>query len=130
MRRFTDEEKERIWDMHQAGVPVKRIARTMGRQNVSLRKLISGSGGIRPRARVVSERHLALAEREEKGGYWKIAASLTQTGTFATELTDPRDAEKYAPVTMDDLEEHWVDQVTPWGTFTRLAPAVEFSHGA
>jgi transposase-like protein len=35
--RFTDEDKERIWDMHQAGVPVKRIARIMGRQNVSLR---------------------------------------------------------------------------------------------
>ena len=64
-RRFTDEEKERIWDLHQVGVPVKRIARTMGRQNVSLRKLISGSGGIRPRARVVSDRHLSLAEREE-----------------------------------------------------------------
>ena len=64
-RRFTDEEKDRIWDMHQAGVPVKRIARTMGRQNVSLRKLISGSGGIRPRARVVNERHLSFAEREE-----------------------------------------------------------------
>lgn len=63
--RFTDEEKDRIWDMHQGGVPVKRIARIMGRQNVSLRTLISGSGGIRPRARVVNERHLSLAEREE-----------------------------------------------------------------
>jgi transposase, IS30 family len=63
--RFTGEERERIWDMHQAGVPVKRIARTMGRQNVSLRVLISGSGGIRPRARVVNERHLSLAERKE-----------------------------------------------------------------
>jgi transposase, IS30 family len=63
--RFTEEERERIWDMHQAGVPVKRIARTMGRQNVSLRVLISGSGGIRPRARVVNERHLSLAERKE-----------------------------------------------------------------
>jgi IS30 family transposase len=64
-RRFTDEEKERIWDMHQAGIPVKRIARRMRRQNVSLRKLISGSGGIRPRARVVNERHLSHTEREE-----------------------------------------------------------------
>ena len=62
---FTDEEKERIWDMHQAGIPVKRIARTMGRQNVSLRVLISRSGGIRPRARVINERHLSLVEREE-----------------------------------------------------------------
>ena len=65
MRPITDEEKERIWDMHQAGVPVKRIARIMGRQNCSMRELISRSGGIRPRARVVDERHLSLAEREE-----------------------------------------------------------------
>ena len=64
-RRFTEEEIERVWDMHQAGVPVKRIARTLGRQNVSLRVLISKSGGIRPRARVVNDRHLSLEEREE-----------------------------------------------------------------
>ncbi|HWT80344.1 MAG TPA: IS30 family transposase [Candidatus Methylomirabilis sp.] len=51
--------------MHQAGVPVKRIARMMGRQNCSMRELISRTGGIRPRARVVNERHLSLAEREE-----------------------------------------------------------------
>ena len=70
----------------------------------------------------------ALAEREEKGGYWKVGASLTQTSTLATELIEPRDAEKYAPVNMDDLVEHAIDQVTPWGTFTRLAPAVEFSY--
>ena len=65
MKPITNEEKERIWDMHQAGVPVKRIARIMGRQNCSMRELISRSGGIRPRARVVDERHLSLAEREE-----------------------------------------------------------------
>ena len=65
MQRFTEAEKELIWDRHQAGVPVKRIARIMGRQNCSMRELISRSGGIRPRARVVDERHLSLAEREE-----------------------------------------------------------------
>lgn len=69
-QRFTQEEMERVWDMHQAGVPVKRIARTLGRQNVSLRKLISGSGGIRPRARVVNDRHLGLEEREEISRAW------------------------------------------------------------
>jgi IS30 family transposase len=65
VRPITDEEKERIWDMHQAGVSVKRIARIMGRQNCSMRELISRSGGIRPRARIVNKRHLSLAEREE-----------------------------------------------------------------
>jgi IS30 family transposase len=51
--------------MHEAGVPVKRIARMMGRQNASLRALVSQSGGVRPRPRVICERHLSLAEREE-----------------------------------------------------------------
>jgi len=64
-RPFTEAEKELIWDRHQAGVPVKRIAREMGRQNVSLRMLIGRSGGIRPRPRVRSELRLSLHEREE-----------------------------------------------------------------
>jgi IS30 family transposase len=64
-RPFTEAEKELIWDRHQAGVPVKRIAREMGRQNVSLRMLISRSGGIRPRPRVRSDLHLSFDEREE-----------------------------------------------------------------
>jgi IS30 family transposase len=51
--------------MHQAGVPVKRIARMLGRNNASLRELIGRTGGCRPRARVRNERHLSLAEREE-----------------------------------------------------------------
>ena len=65
MRPITDEEKERIWDLHQAGVPVKRIARIMGRQNCSMRELISRTGGMRPPPRIVNERHLSLGEREE-----------------------------------------------------------------
>ena len=65
MRRFTDEEKEQIWDWHQSGVPVKRIARRLGRNNASLRKLVGETGGVRPRARVINERRLSLAEREE-----------------------------------------------------------------
>ena len=65
MKKFTEAEKELIWDRHQAGVPVKRIAREMGRLNCSLRKLVSTSGGIRPRPRVRSELHLSFDEREE-----------------------------------------------------------------
>jgi hypothetical protein len=41
VQRFTEAEKELIWDRHRAGVPVKRISREMGRLNCSLRKLIS-----------------------------------------------------------------------------------------
>src|SRR6516164_597551 len=51
--------------MHEAGVPVKRIARIMGRQNCSMRELISRTGGMRPPPRIVNERHLSLGEREE-----------------------------------------------------------------
>jgi Helix-turn-helix domain len=36
-----------------------------GTTDVSLRVLISKSGGIGPRARITNERHLSLAEREE-----------------------------------------------------------------
>ena len=36
-RRFTEAEKQTIWDMREAGVPVKRIAKHLGRQNVSPR---------------------------------------------------------------------------------------------
>ena len=54
-----------IWDMREAGVPVKRIAKHLGRQNVSLRKFIADAGGKRPTARQRSELRLSLEEREE-----------------------------------------------------------------
>ena len=46
-RRFTEEEQQTIWEMREAGVPVKRIAKHLGRQIVSLRKFIAdqGAGG-------------------------------------------------------------------------------------
>jgi transposase-like protein len=46
-RRFSEEERQAVWDMREAGVPVKRIARYLGRQNVSVRKFsptLAGSG--------------------------------------------------------------------------------------
>ena len=33
MVRFSEEDKKTIWDMREAGVPVKRIAKHLGRQN-------------------------------------------------------------------------------------------------
>jgi transposase-like protein len=51
VRRFSEAEKQTIWDMREAGVPVKRIARHLGRQPVSLRKFLSGTGGKRPSVR-------------------------------------------------------------------------------
>ena len=64
-RHFSEEERQTIWDMREAGVPVKRIAKHLGRQNVSLRKFIADAGGKRPTARQRSELRLSLEEREE-----------------------------------------------------------------
>jgi hypothetical protein len=56
---------------------------------------------------------LALVDREEKGGYWKVGASLTRCSMMALNFVEPRDSEQYAPVTMQDLVYHL-------GPFTEL----------
>ena len=65
MARFSEEERKTIWDMREAGVPVKRIAKRLDRQNSSLRRFIADHGGTRPTARERSELRLSLREREE-----------------------------------------------------------------
>jgi crotonobetainyl-CoA:carnitine CoA-transferase CaiB-like acyl-CoA transferase len=70
----------------------------------------------------------ALAEREERGGFWHVYASLTRTSMLGNELVGSVDDERYEPVTVQDLIEHGVDQESPWGTFTRFTPPVAFSH--
>jgi transposase, IS30 family len=65
LARFTEAEKATIWDMYEAGVAVKRIARHLGRQNSSMRKFIGGAGGRRPASPAYSELRLSLSEREE-----------------------------------------------------------------
>jgi crotonobetainyl-CoA:carnitine CoA-transferase CaiB-like acyl-CoA transferase len=70
----------------------------------------------------------ALAEREERGGFWHVDASLMRTSMLGNELVGSVDDEPYAPVTMQDFIEHGVDQDSPWGTFTRFTPPVAFSH--
>jgi transposase, IS30 family len=65
MARFSEEDKETIWSMREAGVPIKRIAKHLGRQNSSLRTFIASAGGSRPSARQRSALRLSLAEREE-----------------------------------------------------------------
>ena len=65
MARFSPEDRQTIWDMREAGVPVKRIARHLGRQNSSLRKFIADAGGTRPTARERSDLRLSLEECEE-----------------------------------------------------------------
>ena len=65
MARFSPADRQTIWDMREAGVPVKRIAKHLGRQNSSLRRFIADAGGTRPSARERSELRLSLEEREE-----------------------------------------------------------------
>jgi crotonobetainyl-CoA:carnitine CoA-transferase CaiB-like acyl-CoA transferase len=69
----------------------------------------------------------ALAEREARGGFWRVDTSLTRTSMLGNELVGSVDDEPYAPVTVQDFIEHGVDQVSPWGTFTRFTPPVAFS---
>jgi len=70
----------------------------------------------------------ALAEREQKGGYYHVASSLARCSSLAPSLVAPLDAEPYEPVRMQDLVKYGIDQPSPAGIFTRIAPAVEFSH--
>jgi len=70
----------------------------------------------------------ALAEREAHGGFWRVATSLSRCSMMGTELLGPVDAERYAPISEQDLIDHAVDQVSSLGTFTRFAPPVAFSH--
>jgi IS30 family transposase len=65
MRRFSDEDRKTIWDMREAGVPIKRIARHLDKQNCSVRKFIADPGGRRPTLRQRSAVSLSLEEREE-----------------------------------------------------------------
>ncbi len=65
MARFTEADRATIWEMREAGVPVKRIAKHLGRQNSSLRKFIADAGGRRPHERGRAELRLSLEEREE-----------------------------------------------------------------
>jgi hypothetical protein len=57
-----------------------------------------------------------------------VASSLSRCSSLAPSLAEPLDAEPYEPVRMTDLVEHGIDQPSPAGIFTRIAPAVEFSH--
>lgn len=69
----------------------------------------------------------ALAERETRGGFWKVSAALTRCAMAALTTVRAEDSEPYTPVGTQDLIDFAVDQDSPSGTFTRLAPTVAFS---
>ncbi len=64
-RRFTETEIVEVWDRRQAGELTRLIARRLGRNGSSIRRLFEDAGGVRPARRRRAERHLTLVEREE-----------------------------------------------------------------
>ena len=67
----------------------------------------------------------ALARRSSEGGAWEVHACLARTGMIYAAHTDLEAVP--VPLTNADLEKHCVDQETPEGIFTHLAPAARFS---
>ena len=65
MRRFTEAEIVEVWDWRQAGELTRSIARRLGRNGSSIRRVFEDAGGVRPARRRRTTRHLLLVEREE-----------------------------------------------------------------
>jgi len=63
--RFTEVEMVEVWDRWQAGDANRLIGRDLGRSAASIRAFVESWGGVRPRLRRRSSRHLSLVEREE-----------------------------------------------------------------
>ena len=51
MARFSEDGRNATWDMREAGVPVKRIAKHLDRQKILAAEVIADHGGTRPIAR-------------------------------------------------------------------------------
>ena len=64
-RRFTEAEIAEVWERRKAGEPTRPIARRLGRNGSSIRRLFEDAGGVRPAPRARSVRQLSLHEREE-----------------------------------------------------------------
>ncbi len=64
-RRFTEAEIAEVWERRKAGEPTRSIARRLGRNGSSIRRLFEDAGGVRPAPRRRAVRHLSLHEREE-----------------------------------------------------------------
>ena len=65
MRRFSEAELALIWDRRSEGLGMRTVARELGRAHGSVRWMVESYGGVRPRPRIRSSRHLSLEEREE-----------------------------------------------------------------
>ena len=64
-KRFTEAEIAEVWERRGAGEATRSIARQLGRNGSSIRRLFEDAGGVRLVPRHRADRHLSLAEREE-----------------------------------------------------------------
>ncbi len=64
-RRFTEAEIAEVWERRKAGEPTRSIARRLGRNGSSIRRVFEDARGVRPAPRRRAERHLTLLERED-----------------------------------------------------------------
>ena len=62
---YTEEQKAPMWDRWQKGESLNSIARLFDRGHSSIQRILTETGGIRPRQRRRSCLALTLAEREE-----------------------------------------------------------------
>jgi IS30 family transposase len=62
---YTEEQKALMWDRWQKGESLNSIARLFDRGHSSIQRILTETGGIRPRQRRRSCLALTLAEREE-----------------------------------------------------------------
>ena len=64
----------------------------------------------------------ALLRRAEEGGSWRVRVALAKTAMLGTRYADDR--EPVVPIVDSELDRYLVDQDSPIGLLTRVAPAV------
>ena len=67
-RRFTEAEIADVWERRKRGESARSIARRLGRNGLSIRRLFEDAGGVRPAPRRRAERHVSLLEGEDSRG--------------------------------------------------------------
>ncbi len=66
----------------------------------------------------------AIIRRAREGGSWLVRVALAKTATLATRYHN--NIESPVPITQADLEKYLVDQDSPLGVLTRVAPPIQF----
>jgi hypothetical protein len=64
----------------------------------------------------------ALFRRAEEGGSWSVRVALAKTAVLGTRFAENREAA--VPINDTELDHYLVDQASPIGLLTRVAPAI------